>query len=1192
MLTKPNIMNHFYRIIFTVCLIFLAFQPPAVAQQKKEDKVTINVRNATLEEIVQEVRKQTAVKIVYNQEVLRKNTSKLSFTAKEEPLKAVMKRLLKGSSLIFIMQDEVMVIAPREEGDEDAKINNTIKGIVQDEKGNPVPLVTVNVTGTAANTISNLEGRFNVLMEEGKALTFSSVGYEKRTLKPIPGETMMVVLRTELNEMDEVVVTGYQEVNKRLSASSTVTLKGKDVKENGATNIVAMLQGKVAGLNVVKTSGSPNAIPSMRMRGTSTLVGNANPIIVVDGIIRENPNGLNPDNLMGIDPDLRDVLLMKEGIMASGSLAGNSISGLNVNDVESITFLKDASATAIYGTRAANGVIVITTKKGKSGKLEVGYSSSYGLSLKPQYSQMQLMNAQQRLQFSSEMYEDGYLYRSLPIKIGYEGAFQDLINRKISESEFQQELTTLAQMNTDWFDILFRNGLNSAQHLSFSGGNDKTSYYAAVSYTGNQGASKLDDYKDGSTLMRMNTELSRKLKLGLNLSASQRASTNYFGQNPLDYAMETSRAIPADLSYPTITEILPGILGSPVNFNMLNELQETGNQVKETKVAAAIDISYLLARGLKLTSLVGGTVSMQNLEQYATERSNNVAGRRGYELGSVAPGSEAELFSVLPFGGILLPSNSSVYTYNIRNTADFNRSIFTENHQLNVMVGQELRSVRNQGFSNLIPGYFRDRGESFAISANSTQLLNPKKINTIENALSLFGIATYSYAGKYILNGNIRTDASNRFGQYANQRFLPIWSMAGRWNIGSEEWLKESKIVSDLNIKASYGFQGNVISSVGPDLVLTVQPGVAAFNPAANEYLLTVKSLPYPDLRWEKTRSVNLELGGALFRSFMSFNLGYYRKMTSDAIVSQTIPAEYGVRRMLINAGNIENFGYEMDLGFNLIRKNNLEWRMSLNGFRNFNKLQKGNIIKTVDLIFDYFNGTALFEGTPIGTIYGFSFKGLNPDNGYPQFYGVDDASAQPGTNLKTFLKPMGTKEAKISGGVNTNVRYKAFSLGMNFSYKIGSVKFLNPVYSNSNIGIPTPEKNVSVILAQRWRKSGDENFTNIPAYPRNLSLSGDVYVPGLDNGRLSRYTMYNYSDVNLVSGSYLRCNNIDLSYQLAKGLVKSLRLKQISVSASAANLFLLADKKLRGQDPEIDGAGSTALPISKAFSLALNVTF
>jgi TonB-linked SusC/RagA family outer membrane protein len=1169
--------------------MFLVFHPPASAQQKT-DKVTINVKNGSLEEIILLLKKQTDLKIVYNQELLRRNSVRMAFFAKDEPLKAVMRRLLKSSTLTFVVNDGVLIIAPKED-EQDAR-PDAIKGLVQDEKGFPLVGVTVNVTGRPNNTITDENGRFSIALEGITNLTFSYIGFKKKTIPAITGEVMRISLIPDLVEMQEVVVTGYQEINRRISASSTVTLSGDQVKEPGSTNIVSMLQGKVAGLSVVKTSGSPNAIPTMRMRGTSTLIGNANPIIVVDGVIRENPNDLNPENLLGIEPSTRDLVLMKDGINATGSLTGNSISGLNVNDVESITFLKDASATAIYGTRAANGVIVITTKKGKEGNLQVGYSSNYNISLRPKYSQMQLMNSQQRIQFSREMYEDGYLYRSMPIKMGYEGAFQDLVNKKITESEFQQEVNRLSAMNTDWFDLLFRNSFNNTQHLSFSGGTDKVNYYTSLSYTGAKGTAKLDNYSEGTASMRLNADLGRRLKLGVLLNGSYRTSTGYFGQNPLDYVLKTSRAISADLIYPTSQEVLPGILGTPIGFNMLNELEQSGNQTKDTKVNATIDLNYLIAQGLKFVSTAGGAVNTQAIEQYATELTTYVSNYRGYDFGTVAPGSEDELASLLPHGGILLPSNSTMYNYTLRNMLDFNRYIIGENHLLNVVAGQELRSVHNQSFSNLIPGYFRDRGEVFAVTPNSIPLLNPKKVNTVANALSGFGMITYSYAGKYILNGNIRVDASNRFGQYANRRFLPVWSLAGRWNIGSEEWLKENKIVNDLYLKTSYGFQGNVITNVGPELVLTVNDGTAAFNSAANEYFLKIKSYPYPDLRWEKTRSVNVELGGVLLNSMVNFNLAYYRKMTTDAIVSRTIPAEYGIDRMLINGGNIRNEGYEAQLGINLINKKEVGWYISLNGAKNSNKLLQGTVRNTNITVYDYFNGTAFIEGASIGTIYGFSFTGLNPKNGMPLFEGVDNANRPASTSLLAFLKPLGTKEAKISGGLNTNIRFKAFSLGANFTYKIGSVRFKNGAYNSSSVNIPMPEQNLPAILAERWRKPGDEAFTNIPSFPRNTDDGQEGYAVSPETGSLSRYVMYTNSDVNLVSGSFLRCNNIDFAYRLADRLSKKLHVKQVAISASASNLFVIADKRLNGQDPEIEGVGSTALPISKMFGLGLNVTF
>jgi TonB-linked SusC/RagA family outer membrane protein len=1156
-------MSHFYKTIpAALCIMmFLAFQQPVAAQQKKEDKVTINVQNGTLEEIIQAIKKQTAVKIVYNQEVVRKSP-RLSFSAKDEPLKVLMRRLLKGSTLVFVMQDDVMVIAPREYPDEDSKINNTIKGLVLDENGKPLPFVTVNESGTTNTIVSNQDGKFDIKVEEGRNVIFSSVGYQKKTVKVVVGEPLVVKMVTDLIEMGEVVVTGYQEVSKRLSASSIVTLKGTEVKEPGTTNIANMLQGKVAGLTVIKNSGSPNAVPSMRMRGTSTLVGNANPIIVVDGIIQENPNSLNPDNLLGIQPSGRDLYLMKEGILGKGTLTGNGINGLNINDVESINFLKDASATAIYGTRAANGVIVIETKKGKSGKLIVSYSSTYGTALKPSYNQLNLMNSQERVRFSREMYEDGYVYQNIPIKMGYEGSFQDLLNRKITESEFQQEVAATEKINTDWFDLLFRNSFMTSQYVNFSGGNEKTQFYASVSYEDNKGNAKLDNLRQAGVKISMNSELSRKLKIGLRLSADSRMSSGYFGQNPLDYALTTSRTFSPDLVYPISEDFLPGIPGPQLNFNFQNELKESGNQLKETKLNATVDLNYLITRGLRFTSLANGYVTNQNSEQYATELSNDVANRRGYNYGTVAPGGLEEQASILPFGGIFIPSTTSNYNYQLRNMVSFDRSIFSANDKLSMAVGQELRSGHEEGLDNLIPGYFRDRGQTFSILPNSVQLVSPRRTNKLSNFMSLFGTTSYSYAGKYSVEGSIRTDASNRFGQYSNQRFLPVWSFAARWNVGSEQWLQDNRIVNDLFVKASFGFQGNVIGSVGPDLVLFIPEGSVAFNPAANEFQLGIKTMPYPDLKWEKTKNMNVELGGSLFNSFLDFNLSYYRKSTTDAIISRFIPLEYGITNMLANGGNIRNYGYEMDLRFNLIRSKNLNWGMSINGGRNFNELLKGTIDKVSINVYDYFNGTALVEGSSVNTLYVFSFKGLNPQTGIPMFDGIDDEEENPKTRFVDYLKPVGSKDPKISGGLNTNVNYHAFSLGMNFTYQLGSVKLRNSVYSSTSLNTPTPEQNLPAIYEERWRKPGDEAFTDIPAFPKKTGFADGGYAKlKVGTDRMSRYEMYNYSDANLVSGSFLRCNNISLSYNLADKLVKRLKLATASVAASASNLFLIADK-------------------------------
>ncbi|WP_316835974.1 SusC/RagA family TonB-linked outer membrane protein [Pedobacter nutrimenti] len=1184
-----------YRTIRTVIystLLLLVFLLPASAQQKNSRKVTLNVRNGTMESIIQSIMKQTSVKIVYNQELVQK-AARMDFTANNEELKPVIRRLLKGSKLTFVQQDDVMVIGPKDEPEEVKKKTGVIKGQVTDNTGKPLVLVTVSIPGSQLNTITNEVGEFTIDLSEGSSLAFSSVGFIKQTIKVHVNDKVNVQMEPSVSNMDEVVVTGYQTVNKRLSASSTFTLKGSELNQPGVTNVLSMLQGKVPGLSVVNNSGSVNAVPSMRIRGTSTLVGNANPLIVVDGVVRENPNDLNPDNLLGADPNTRDVYLLKDVIESRGTLTGNSISGLNAKDVESITFLKDASATAIYGTRAANGVIVITTKSGKAGKMAIDYSLSLGTALKPRYDMLQLMNSQQRIRFSREMYEDGYLYPSTPFHLGYEGALQDLLSKKITESQFQNDVAGLEKINTDWLGLLFQSPLNMGHHLSFSGGSDKTTYYTSVSYQDNRSAAKEDRLRNFSADASLKTEITRKLKLNFNLSASQRISNGYFSTiNPLDYALKTSRAIPSDLVY-KVSAIGTYGSGPPLDYNFLNEIKQTGNNLKNTDLSATLTLNYLAFRGLTLSSTSSGTANTQYSEQYATELSNYIANARGYDYGTVAPGSAAEQASVLPFGGILIAGNSSSYSYSIRNSATFARSLFSEKDQFSIVAGEEINSVRRESLNNYVPGYLRDRGESISISPNSLAMLDVRKKDALNNSLSMYGIFTYSYADRYVFNANIRTDASNRFGQFVNQRFLPAWSIAGMWNISSEKWLEGNKTINYLGLKASYGFQGNVITEVGPELILTLPDNGQGVDPRSNEFSLGIRSLPYPGLRWEKTKNMNLSINGVLFNSFLNFELSYYQKLTTDAIIRKYIPIEYGVQTMLINGGNIKNYGYDMDVNMNLIRSKDFNWSISVRGGKNFNVLQKGTVELTSQVIQDYFSGSVLTEDQPVNTFYVFSFKGLDPKTGVPLFYGVDEGDpASRKSSFIDYLKPAGSTQPKISGGFSTNVGYKAFNLGMSFAFNLGSKRLRNSVYQALGLSNPMPDLNLPVSLEDRWRKPGDEAFTNIPAYPKDNDPvgSGFIYLPNFSN--MSRYDMYNHSDINVVSGSFLRCTNLNFSYRIGDRVLKRIKLKGATITGAVSNLFVIADKNLRGEDPETMGAGTTALPITKALNLGLSITF
>jgi TonB-linked SusC/RagA family outer membrane protein len=1177
-------MNHIYRIISTaICsaLLLAVFLLPASAQQKNSKKISLTVQNGTLEEILQSIIKQTSVRIVYNQELIRKSP-RISFGASNEELKSVMKRLLNGSAFTFVLQDDVMIIAPREDPDDVKKKH--IKGEVLDDKGMPLPVVTVNVTGTAATTYTTEQGKFSIELEEAGSLTYSYVGFQKKTVKPVSEEFQKIILIPEENKMNEVVITGYQEVSKRLSASSTFTLKGVDVKQPNVPNIASMLQGKVPGLSVVNTSGSPNAVPKLRIRGTSTLLGNANPIWVVDGVIRTNPDNANPDDLLGPDASTRDKILFKDGILSKSSLAGNSISGLNVNDVESITFLKDASATAIYGTSAANGVIVITTKKGIAGKLTIGYNAETNFNQRPSYNKLQLMDSKQRVQLSREIYEDGLFYENQPASVAYEGALMDLIGKRITQEQFAQRVARLETINTDWFNTLFQNSGSIAQHINFSGGTEKVKYYSSISYDNYKGSAKNDWQKRLSGMMSLNSEISSRLQINFSLDGSLRNSSGYYGIDPLGYALQTSRTIDPSISYPTLTI---GADNIPLNYNVLNEIEQTGSSSRNLSLNATFGLNYRVLKGLRFRSLVNGAAQNLHSEEYATEYSNYVAKLRGYNYGSVTPGGALESLSTLPSGGVLQTDDKNNYNYSIRNTFEYDKRLFGDRDQLNIMAGQELSSVTYKGFSEFLLGYLKDRGESFAMLPQAYLFNQPRRVNTVQNSLSLFGSASYAIMGKYVLNANIRTDASNRFGQYANSRFLPIWSVAGRWNIGEEKWFQKSNMISGLDLKASYGFQGNVVSAVGPDLVAMMDEN-GGIDQFAKEYILKLKSLPYPDLRWEKTRSYNVEMHAALFNSFADFSVAYYDKRGTDVITQRKIPTEYGIASMYVNGGNIRNHGIEASVLLNLIRKENLSWTVSGTVSKNYNAVQQSSDAAQYN-IFDYLSGTAQLTGQPVGTFYVFSFKGLNPKDGMPIFNKLDDASYVNGKPLTDYLVVGGKSNPDLTGGLHTSVRYKSFSVGMSFAFSLGATRLLNPIFQDLN-GQTTPlaSQNLNTAFAQRWRKPGDEKFTNIPSF---VNYGGFQNLPDGASG-INRYYAYSYSDVMLVSGDFLRCTALNLSYQFPDKLSKRCGFTSASIHTGVSNPFLFASKKLNGQDPEIAGIGGTALPITPAYNLGFNVSF
>lgn len=523
----------------------------SVVQAQNTERISVVVREKTIAEILNIIEKETKCVFLYDEEVKEHLLQKVvSIDMKEKSIDHIMKKLLHNTGLSYkISQRQILIYNAHP-----VKVSHPIEGqviqissCVVDETGEVLIGANIQILENQVGTTTDINGYFSLRVpSESSHIRISYLGYEPLVLKAsqIGKEITMYPAKTDLSE---IVVNGYSNIDKRLSASATTTLNADDIMIPNVPTLSGMLQGTVSGLTVMASSGSPNEAPKIRMRGSATIHGDAAPVWVIDGVIWEETVDITNDEVNAILRGNSSLDQVNEN--ASISLLGNAITGLNPHDIESITFLKDASATAIYGTRAANGVIVVTTKKGREGKTSVNFSSSWGLTSRPTYKDYKMMNSKQRIGVSKDMVSNGYLFDIVPYDTGYEGALFALLNKEITDDEFAARVSELEMRNTDWFDLLCQNSLNQDYNLNISGGTSSTTYYVSLGYSDNKGTVKGDNMKRYNFKMNLNTHLWKFLNVGTQLSYSDRKSTGFYMVNPFDYALYTSRALDPDEFY-------------------------------------------------------------------------------------------------------------------------------------------------------------------------------------------------------------------------------------------------------------------------------------------------------------------------------------------------------------------------------------------------------------------------------------------------------------------------------------------------------------------------------------------------------------------------------------------------------------------------------------------------------------------
>lgn len=1193
-----------------IVMLGLLFALPAVLKAEAQlQKISVELEDVSVVTLIKELKRQTGVNFLYNVDEVTRN-GRISVSVQDWTVEEVLNKYLPGKGLSFSVVNDVIVIRPLEKrADEQQEGKVVIKGVVKDGDGAPLPGVTVMVAGTTVGVTTNAKGEFSLVKPAGRdevKLAFSFVGMKSQTLVWKGQELLSVVMEEDTYALDQVnvIYTGYQRIDPRRRTSAISSVNAADVLVPGMTSIDQALEGRIPELQLTLNSGEVGATPRIRVRGTSSLIGNREPLWVLDGFILRDPVNVSNEDLN--NPDYINII-------------GNAIAGINPQDIERIDVLKDAAATALYGTRAANGVIIVTTKRGSVGPARFSYNHTSKLTRRPRYTDkaVDLMNSQERVRFGKELADQHYKFAENMPMVGYEGALYRHQTGKTSWEEFQDEVTWYEQVNTDWFDVLTRDTYSHDHTLSVSGGSEDIRYYVSLGYNHEDGVTKTTKTDRMTSMANLDINFMKNLQVRFALNANIQKK-NHLQDNidAMNYAYNTTRALPAfneDGSYYFYDKIGYGGTNQSIamfRYNILNEIENSSNEYDGNTVGASIDGRYTsIVKGLDLT--LAGSYSRSNTlqENWWGEKTHYVARYKNAEYEEAAP-KTADGHCLLPYGGILNTTQTMTESYTLRTQLDY-RLLFGEDsqHMFSAMGGFEMNGNVTKQNSDQIFGYLKDRGMQIVsgIDLNDfpdyrdkwLNVNHKKRTHSINHELSGYVTLGYSYKQHFTLNANARTDASNAFGSRANEKLLPIWSVSGMWN-AKENLLRNVKWVSNFALRASYGLQGNMQEDQSPNLI--IRQGTT--DPVYNENLSTVERYPNPNLQWEQTRSWDLGLDFGLFNDRLTLGLSYYDKKTEDCFTTVNVSTVNGVSSYVMNGGSLTNQGYSAFITGYPVRTKDWTWNLSVNWSGNINEVRSGAM--DTYTYADYLNGTALVDGEPIETFYSYKFIGLDPKNGVPMFDDYSDRRhlleyKDLETVVRMAMDKSGSRTPKFSGSFSTSVRWKGLTLSGSFAYSLGSKVRLLSIYEPIMGGV-SAENNVRKEFLDRWQVSGDETKTNIPSilspshpdytqYIQHYSVQSDGsdHIPQFAS---TVWNMYDNSDLRVVSGNYLRCSSLSLRYNFEPGWLERTPFSNASVSLSALNLFTVSARELKGQHPSQQGFDAISMSVRPSYSFQFSVTF
>ena len=1033
------------------------------------------------------------------------------------------------------------------------QVNGTV---VSQDDGEPVVGATVMVVGTQTGAVTDINGKFSLTCPKGKnMLRITYVGMEPIEVSARPN--MRIMLTSDKQALDEVIVVAYGTTKKSSFTGSAENISAEKLELRPITNVAKGIEGQASGVQVTSASGQPGSSPSIRIRGYGSINASSSPLYVVDGIPYD----------------------------------GN-LSSLNPADIESMTILKDASAGALYGARGANGVVMITTKKGKEGRAQVTWRSTVGWSSRA-IKKYDLVDQKEFVQLTYEGLRNGYVYgngmawadaeaaarASLGAQLGGEhyNPFKNYSwDEIIDPATGQVHPDAKSVWDENWMDAIKKDNAFRHEHqLSVNGGTDRTKYIFSLGYVNEDGILKTTNFQRYNGRANIDTQVTNWFKTNVNISlAHSKTNLNDYEDTSTSNVWYTAQFI------------------SPLFPTYLKDLK--GNDVLDSSGNRQLDYGDSKEFGMRFGNLSDFN-SLGGLVDDKAERQRDIAGlRTGMVFGTDdakagwLQGVKLSLNFGLDYenqlrmrymnmyhgnqanaGGLIQKYNYRTQSYTFNQLLTWNRSF--GDHNIDLMLGHEWYAMHwnylTAGRTNLVDGIYELAPAANMYEADSYSL--DYRINSFLSRIN------YNYADKYYVSASLRQDASSRF--YKENWTGTFWSLGGNWRISKEPFMRDVKWVDNLSFKASYGQQGNddILDADGASNYYLWQSLYALGWNNGNNIGAVISTLETKDLSWEKNNNFNIGLEGALFDQRLRFNIEYYYKKTTDMLLNYPMALSTGFSGYNANVGDMRNSGLEVELTVTPLKTKDFRWDVTWMGSTVSNK-----VLKLTQESPEILSGVRIIkEGMPLNTFYMAKSAGVDPATGAQLYWSYekdDEGNMIAGTeyvtsdysdasNHKYYL---GSRIPDLYGSLSTNFSWKDLDLSILTTYSIGG-KIYESLY-NSSMNLTYLSSTWHRHALRRWQHPGD--ITDVP----RIEINGFGYA----------------TDRYLVNASYFAIKNITLGYSLPRNLVMRAGLQNVRLFTSVDNLALWSH--LDGMDPQYSFGGSTNYDYvpNRTWTIGLEVRF